>query len=226
MRIRKKVLVTAVLFVLFAVFTAVVSLVDVRPIGPQGTSVGLSSLNGLVRDSIGANTAWYRVTNLLGIVAIVLALGFAASGGVQLIKRKSLIKVDCQILLLGIFYVIVAAFYVFFEIVIVNYRPVILDTDVEASYPSSHTVLIVCVMSTAIMELRRRLTDKKVMRVASECLAGAVIAVTVVGRMLSGVHWFTDIVAGCILSAALVMLYATAVDIVTEEQEKARQSGN
>ncbi len=220
MKVRNRYLITVVLFVLFAVFTAIVSFVDVRPIGPEGTEVGLSTLNKLVFDGVGVNHVWHKMTDLLGVVAILVALTTAAVGTLQLIKRKSLMKVDCQILLLGAFYVIIAAFYAFFEIVIINYRPIILDASVEASYPSSHTVLVVCVMSAAIAEIRRLLAKKKKLCVILQCASALVIAVTVVGRLLSGVHWFTDIIAGILLSSALVMLYFSTVSFVSEKRSK------
>lgn len=220
MRTRNRYLITVVLFVLFAVFTAVVSLVDVRPIGPAGTKVGLSTLNKLVFDGVGVHHVWHEITDLLGAVAVLVALMTAAVGASQLIKRKSLMKVDYQILLLGAFYIIIAAFYAFFEVVIINYRPIILDAGVEASYPSSHTVLVVCVMSAAIAEVRRVLAEKKTLCVVLQCAAALVIAITVVGRLLSGVHWFTDIIAGMLLSAALVMLYLSTVSLVSEKRSK------
>ncbi|MBQ2667321.1 MAG: phosphatase PAP2 family protein [Clostridia bacterium] len=197
-----------IFFLLFLGLTAAVLLVDVQPIGPCGTSVGLAALNGRVFDRLGVNPGWYAVTEVLGVVSLLPIVGYALLGAVQLIRRRSLRRVDAAVLLMGGFCVLLAAVYVFFEIVVVNYRPVLLGAAPEASYPSSHTLLTLCVLGAAWVDLWHRLAQKKALRTVFNALAVVVMAVTVAGRLLSGVHWLTDIAAGVLLSAALVALYA------------------
>lgn len=216
---KKNFIMTGVLFLLFAVFTAIVTHVDVQQIGPEQSSVGLASLNQFVLNLFGVNLLWYNITDWLGVVAILFAIGFAALGLCQLIKRKSLLKVDHQILLLGGFYVLVVAIYVFFELVVINYRPIILSTSLEASYPSSHTMIVICIMATAMLEFHRLLKDHTIRLKALDVISVLLIAVTVVGRLVSGVHWFTDIVAGVILSAALVALYYSVTIFMGEKSK-------
>lgn len=211
MKSKKNFVITGALFLLFAVFTILVKTVDVQPIGPEQSSVGLASLNQFVHALFGVNLLWYDVTDLLGVAAILFALGFGVFGLVQLVRRKSLWKVDRRILLLGVFYAAVVAVYLFFEVVVINYRPVILDSGLEASYPSSHTMVASCILGTAMLQFHHYLRHKRVWLVVLDSLSAALLTVTVVGRLLSGVHWFTDIVAGGILSAALIMLYAAVV---------------
>lgn len=148
----------------------------------------------------------YTITDWLGLVPLCFVLGFAFLGLIQLIKRRNLLKVDYDILVLGGFYVLVMATYVFFEMFVINYRPVLIEGKLEASYPSSTTLLVMCVMPTAIMQLNSRIKNEGIRRI----IAGIIIAFTifmVVGRLISGVHWFTDIIGGALLSAGLVMLY-------------------
>lgn len=192
---------------LFSIFTVIVTTVDLKPIGPEQSCVGLASLNQFVFELFGANLLWYTITDWLGVVAILFAFGFAASGLIQLIKRKSLLKVDFSILILGAFYVLVIAFYLLFENVIINYRPIILHTSLEASYPSSHTMIVICIMAAAMLQFHRLLANHRIWLIVLDCISILLIAVTIGGRLISGVHWFTDIVAGIILSSALVMLY-------------------
>ena len=195
------------LFILFVVFTVIVRKVDVRNIGPQGTPVGLASINGPVSEAIGYSNFWYKATQLLGYLALLVCAAFAAAGVVQLIKRKNVLKLSPEIPALGVFYMVVIMFYAFFEFVIINCRPVLTDGELEASYPSSHTMLAVCVFVTAAIALRRLLPEKKRLTLAAGCLFAVLTAVTVVGRALSGVHWITDIVGAMILSCSLIVFF-------------------
>ena len=151
----------------------------------------------------------------LGVVALLTAFCFAVIGLIQAVNRKSLLKVDIRIILLGIYYVIVIVAYVFFEIFIINYRPVILEESVglEASYPSSHTMLVICIMGAALV-LFQQMIQNKMIRVIMNSLSGLVIFITAVGRMISGVHWFTDIVGGILLGITLIQLYASVLRLI------------
>ncbi|MGE4353463.1 MAG: phosphatase PAP2 family protein [Oscillospiraceae bacterium] len=198
--------VTGVLFSFFFMLTIMLMYVDVQPIGPEGSCVGFATVNRWVSELLGVNMLLYHITDWLGVVAILFALGFAVLGLIQLIWRKSLKRVDRSILVLGAFYLLVIAAYVFFEFNILNYRPVLIQNVLEASYPSSTTLLVLCVMPTAIMQFNR-LIKGRTARITINTLSAIFVAVAVVGRLLSGVHWFTDILGGALLSSALVMLY-------------------
>ena len=203
---KKRLVLGVSLVVAFVLWTILVCFVDVRAIGPEGSSVGFAALNGFVHELTGVNWLLYTVTDWLGIVPIAVALVFAILGLVQLIKRKILWKVDHSILALGVFYVAVMAAYVFFEIVVINYRPTLIDGYLEASYPSSTTMLVMCVMPTAAMQLNARIKNTVLRRFAVIAIV-VFTAFMVIGRLLSGVHWITDIIGGALLSAGLVTMY-------------------
>ncbi|MEA4954470.1 MAG: phosphatase PAP2 family protein [Pseudoflavonifractor sp.] len=194
------------LSVLFILYTMLIRHIDVKPIGPNGSVVGFASVNGWVHDLFGVNWTLYTITDWLGLVPIFVVLGFAVLGLSQLIRRKSLLRVDSSILVLGGFYVLVVGAYLFFEYYRVNYRPVLIDGILETSYPSSTTMLVLCVMPTAMMQFRCLICNRTVKNAVNTVLA-AFTAFMVIGRLVSGVHWLTDILGGVLLSAALVLLY-------------------
>ena len=198
--------IAAILLGAFVVWTAAVQLVDVQPIGPQGLAVGFATINGWVHSLAGVHMSLYTVTDWLGLVLIGVAMGFALLGLIQWIKRKHLRQVDYSIIVLGGFYLLVMAAYVLFEVVVINYRPVLINGYLEASYPSSTTMLVLCVMPTTLMQLNARIKSQTLKRWVGFGIT-AFILFMVIGRLLSGVHWFTDIIGGALLSAGLVMLY-------------------
>lgn len=192
----------------FVIWTLLVWAVDVQPIGPQASAVGFATLNKYVHDLTGVHFSLYILTDWLGLVPIGVALGFAALGLTQWIKRKHLFKVDRSLLALGVFYVAVIAVYLLFEFVVINYRPVLIDGCQEASYPSSTTMLVTSVIPAAILQWNSRIQNR-VLRYGVALAASAFVAFMVIGRLFSGVHWVTDIIGGALVSAGLVtMLHA------------------
>lgn len=194
----------------FALWTVALGFVDVQAVGPQGSSVGFATVNGFVHDLTGVHVTLYTVTDWLGLVPIGFCVGFAVLGLVQWISRKRLTGVDIDLFILGGFYTVVAAAYLFFESVTVNFRPVLINGCLETSYPSSTTLLVLCVMPTAIQQLRGRIPNASCRRWVCRVL-WAFVAFMVVGRLISGVHWLSDIVGGVLLSIGLLELYRGAV---------------
>ena len=209
MKNKNNLFVSGISGLLVMILIVLVRFVDVRPIGPEGTSIGLSRLNGFFFRISGVNILWYHITDWLGVAAILVAFLFAMAGFVQLIKRRSILKVDREILAIGGLYIVVIGLYVLFEIVIVNYRPIIMPdgTHPEASFPSSHTMLVCVIMGSAIMLIGKYLKEKPLCRVLRGFYS-AIIGITVIGRLIAGVHWFTDIVGGILISIFLLSLFS------------------
>ena len=203
---KKKICVGVCLLVMFILWTVLVCLVDVQPIGPQDSAVGFAALNGAFHRLTGVHMALYDLTDWLSVLPLGIVVGFAALGLVQLIGRKSLQKVDFSIFVLGGFYVVVMAAFVLFEVLEINYRPVLIEGVLEASYPSSTTMLVMCVMPTTMLQLKERLENSAFKRILLAAIA-LFTAFMVIGRLISGVHWLTDIIGGALLSAGLVVLY-------------------
>ena len=205
-RNKTNLLTSIALFIAFALWTALICIVDVSPIGPNNSHVGFATLNKAVHSLTGVNMTLYVITDWLGLVPIITAFCFAVLGLIQLIKRKSILRVDRSIIALGIFYIAVITTYILFEYVVINYRPVLINGYLEASYPSSTTMLTLTVMITAIMQLQDRIKNKA-LKNAITLIIALFTAFMVIGRILSGVHWITDIIGGALISTALITLY-------------------
>ncbi|MBR0130958.1 MAG: phosphoesterase PA-phosphatase [Firmicutes bacterium] len=219
-----------ILIVAFIIFTLGVSSFDVQAIGPNGTTIGFGTLNAKVMGLLSYNHAFYMASEILGYLGLLLAAAFGCLGLYQLIKRKSLLKVDRAILVLGVFFVLVLLFYVLFNSFIVNYRPIIMDGELEPGYPSSHTMLAICVFymsGAALMEI----TNSPQLAASIRKALYALMALTVVCRFLSGVHWATDIIGAVLLSAAICSMYNAVLDHMKALQEsmdkqERRKAGN
>ena len=96
--------------------------------------------------------------------------------------------------------------YLLFEMVPINYRPILIGGNLEASYPSSTTLLVLSVMPTLKYQSDRRIA-KPVTRKAIAVFVIVFSAFMVLGRLIAGVHWATDIVGSVFLSSGLFMIY-------------------
>ena len=194
----------------FVLWTALIQCVDVQAAGPNGTRIGFAAFNVRFHALTGVNMALYNITDWLGLVPVFLCLCFGVLGLVQVVRRHSLRRVDPDLLLLGAYYALVIAAYLLFEIFPVNYRPILIEGRLEASYPSSTTLLVLSVMPTLWFQTERR-SQNLLLRRAAAVFVVAFSACMVIGRLLSGVHWATDIIASILLSAGLFLLYRRAV---------------
>ena len=186
---RKNKLFAGILLLLaFGVWTWLLGIVDVRQIGPEGSSVGFATVNALFHSLTGVDMSLYVITDWLGLVPVAACLAFAVLGLLQWIKRKNILLVDKSILVLGVFYLVVMGVYVIFEYAVINYRPVLIEGRLEASYPSSTTMLVMCVMPTAAMQTARRIKNR-VFGGIVVALIVVFIGFMVIGRSLAIRHY-------------------------------------
>ncbi len=206
----------------FALWTVLIQWVDVQAVGQNGTKIGFADFNVWFHQLTGVHMTLYTITDWLGLVPIFICLCFGMMGLMQLIKRRSLLKVDQDILLLGVYYVLVIACYLIFEMIPINFRPVLIEGRQEGSYPSSTTLLVLSVMPTLMFQANRRVLYA-MMRKAVAVFAIAFSAFMAIGRLISGVHWATDIIGSVLLSAGLYMLYRATV-LYLDKAKKADRS--
>lgn len=212
---KRNFVISGVLILVAVIFTILVQVVDVKTIGVNGTSIGFATINQFVFETVGVNMIWYHITDWLGIVPILMAMVYALIGFIQLIKRRSLLKVDKEIILLGMYYIVVIGMYVLFEKYVINYRPILMYGFLEASYPSSHTLMTICLCGSSIL-INNKIFKNKATKIVN-AFSVLIIIITVIGRLISGVHWFSDIVGGIIISTALLMTFYSLLNIVKKD---------
>ncbi len=194
----------------FVRFTFLVQTVDVQHTDINNSAIGFATVNLQFQRLTGVNSKLYTVTDRLSVVPLAMCTVFGIVGISQMIKRKSIFKVDGDIIALGIYYGVVIFCYCCFEIFPINYRPVLIDGVLEASYPSSTTLLVMSVMPTVVLQSERRLKNRYIKNI----IAAATLVFTafmITARLVSGVHWLTDIIGGLILSTGLFCVYVSAV---------------
>ena len=201
----------------FAVWTALIKRVDVQYIGPMETAVGFATINGWFHKLTGVHMWLYTVTDWLGLIPVFVCLMFGGIGFVQLMQRKKLLKVDRDILLLGIYYLLVIFGYLVFEMIPINYRPTLIEGRLEASYPSSTTLLVLSVMPTLVFQTHRRLKNRKAKRII-DIMTVIFSLFMIIGRLVSGVHWLTDIIGSVLFSAGLFCIYRAVVLLYCKEE--------
>lgn len=206
----KKYVMPSILLFYFVVFTVLVRFIDVQPVGPQNSMIGFATINMAVHNFFGEHHFWYVLTQAFGLLAIGVAAVFACVGLVQLIKRKSLLKVDRCVLALGFVYIAVIILYVLFEKLAINVRPVITDEGLEPSYPSTHTMLILTILGTARYAIKKLLQNPKIVQIL-QILCLVIVILTVIGRLICGVHWLTDIIGALLISESLIAFYSFSV---------------
>ena len=203
----------------FIIWTALILCVDMQPAGVNGTNIGFATVNTWFHHLTGVHLWIYTVSDWLGLVPIAACMCFGVLGLTQLIRRKSLLKVDRDILLLGGYYILVILGYLIFEMIPINYRPILIDGAQEASYPSSTTLLVLSVMPTLVFQANRRMKSTT-WRQITLILTALFTAFMVIGRLVAGVHWLSEIIGAILLSTGLYLLYRSTVILMDQKEMK------
>ena len=208
---RRNLTISTLLLISSIIFILLLKNIDVKCNAVNNSCIGFATINQLIFNKIGVNMTWYAVTDWLGIIPILMSMLYAIIGLKQLIKRKNIRMVDKEIIILGIFYIVVILTYILFEKYIINYRPILMNGFLEASFPSSHTLMTICLCGSSII-INNKLFKNNFTKILN-CLSLFIIIITIIGRLISGVHWFTDIIGGVLISSFLLMLFYSVVNI-------------
>ena len=211
------------LTLVFIVWTILVKTIDMSYIDNVGY-IGFSHFNFQVNNFV---VEYVRIETFdklsdIGLyLSFAVVLTFGVIGIVQWIKRKSIKKVDSILFALLAIYVITVIEYFIFEIVKINYSPLSTAEELHASYPSSHVLFFIIFVMTGVLAMFEYVKVHKAIKVTTISFAALVSLVYVVVRLLSGQHFFTDIVGGLFLSASIIALFiALKLDFVKVEEVK------
>ena len=208
---KRNLIITILLLVSSIIFIVLLKRVDIKCDAVNNSCIGLATINQFIFDKIGVNMTWYTITDWLGIIPVLMSVVYAIIGLKQLMKRKSIKKVDKEILLLGVFYILVISIYILFEKCIINYRPILMNGFLEASFPSSHTLMTICLCGSSII-INNKLFKNNFTKILN-IISSIIIIITIIGRLISGVHWFTDIIGGILISSCLLMLFYSILNL-------------
>ena len=205
----RNIIMSVIMTIFSGVFVYLVKTVDVKAIGPNKSSVGFSGINKAYADMVGSNMTIYKLTEIFGLLVFIIVGVYGLIGIYQLFKRKSLFKVDREIIGLGILYVLMISVYLIFDKIAINYRPIIIDGELEPSFPSSHTMLAICTCVSSLMVYKKYVPSKFNYLV----LFSTVLLLTLVflGRTISGVHWISYILGVVIISLTLLTYFYTII---------------
>lgn len=217
---KKKVFIQFLAVALIAVvFTVLVKTVDLGFVSNTDSAIGFASINLSFNSKFGFNPLLYKVSEYLGYSVFVIVAFFALLGIRELVKNKSLLKVDSDLYALAITYIFtLVVYFVFDKLLVINLRPLIMSGEMvaEPSFPSSHTLLAVVVCGTAIAECGK--VKKSGLRIILTLILSLLMAATVLTRLFSGVHWVTDIVGGVLWGEALMMVFQLISTLLRKEK--------
>lgn len=216
-RIIKDYILGITLIIMFGIFTLLVMKYDIKNIGVNNTTIGFATLNSWFNKTIGTHLMFYSITDWLELLPLLVCACFGLIGLKQLLSRKKIFLVDHDILLLGIYYIIVILLYLLFDKMCINYRPILIEGKLEVSYPSSTVLLVLCVMLTLTFQINRRVKNDKT-KIYLETLNNIYIIFMLFGRIVSGVHWITDIIGSIILALGLFKLYIFFVNMLDNKK--------
>ena len=211
------------LLAIAVIYTVLVKYVDVKAIGPNATNVGFATMNKWFNELIGYNAIFYKISKYAGVIPFGFCAYYGLMGLIELIKKKSFKKVDYRYYILACFYVMFVAIYFFFEKMAINFRPVVLEAKIEASYPSTHTLLAICLCGSSLIA-SKLLIKNKTLRMIFDLAAWVLMLTIVVTRLISGVHWLSDIIGGIVISLAylsflkLSLLRMDTKDLTTDNK--------
>ena len=207
--------------VLFITFTVMVRCVDAHYIEDVGY-LGFYTLNMNVNEFVRQqdNHLFDVLTDILLFLSLATVLPFAIIGIHQLVKRKSLAKVDPLIYFMLGAYILSVVHYVTFILTSINASPLSTPDEIKQSYPSTHVFIFITYLFVALTGLFRYIKMSKVAKISAICVVSILSIIMVIFRLYSGQHYLTDIIGGVLLAAFNITLPYMLYRLIIKEEQK------
>lgn len=147
---------------------------------------------------------WELITNVILITSIITLAVFVFLGLYQWISRKSIKKVDRQLLWMPVPLILMVITYLLFQYVFVlNTRP---NGSGESSFPSTHVMVVATIFFIAMMILPKYVKSKPI-RIILDVLMVVMISLTSVGRVAADMHWVLDVIGAVVFAFIFTEVY-------------------
>lgn len=210
-------------FFLFIILTVLVLVVDVKVNDVTGTDIGLSTFNEFFND-LPKNNIWDQISDIVMYISLASILVFVGIGIYQWIKRRSLKKVDFEIMFLGVFIVLMVGFWLVFDkLVVINYRPMKINGEIESSYPSTHVMVVTFLLFASCYFINKK-WNTKLVNVLSYTVASIIVIATSIFRVAAGMHWVTDVLGGILLGIVLYLGFLSVILLHQQRLDKKKEN--
>lgn len=199
---KKWLCIAVILTIIFISYTLVIKFVDVQTEGE--ITVGLGTINFWWRDLVGLSLVWNYISNVVAILVLFQVGLLLLWQFVILLRRKKIGQLAKHWWMFDVSLVILVSCYFLFEVLIINYRPIVINGVVDSSYPSSHVLLFCTVIPLVVRTVFR---ENKSWRWLSFVMCVGLLVLGVIARLLSGYHWLTDITGGVLLGIVINVWY-------------------
>lgn len=147
---------------------------------------------------------WNLITDIILASSLAVLAVFAILAFCQWIKRKSLAKIDPELLWLPLPLVLMAAtYFIFDKLLILSTRP---NGSGESSFPSTHVMVVTTIFAIAAI-LIPKYVKSDLIRTFLYAAMLTLVATTCVGRVLADMHWIADVIGALVFSAIFVIIY-------------------
>ena len=205
-------------FLWFIVLIFALKIVDVVEVGPDSAQIGLSRVNIWFRNlwhydkELGYSPFWYAFTKVLGWVSLAVCAFWAGLFVRDMILSGGFDGVGTDKNLAASFFLYVLAAIVFgiFNLLVVNYSPVLVPgkTKPSPSFPSFYVLLSVIAWGSTAFHIADIFDEKKTLRFILTALCIAFILAGTFSCALCGLNWLTDIIGAILLGITLLFIYS------------------
>lgn len=160
---------------------------------------------------------WGMITDVIVASAIAVVVVFACLGLYQWVSRKSLKKVDPQLLWMPLPLAIMAVVYFIFEkLIVLNVRP---NGSGEPSFPSTHVMITATVFFITMLIIPKYVKQKS-LRIILEVIMVIMIILICIGRVLANMHWPIDVVGGVGFAFIFAEIYYLALKKTLKKEKE------